>query len=179
MFYKSHVLRKLKLGQVRSQDEWKDAKTHWSNSFAWEEINFQQKQNWATAWFYVELLCRGPNWTWVTENKHAAAWFWSTELSRGMIAQKIATSSFFTRKWMFKRKERRMARVFWLLEAGKLVGVLGFVILERLKQRLELWKRFWSFNYLVFFLFIFLSFLLSFMAILSLCICAFTLTMSS
>ena len=66
---------------------------------------------------------------------------------------------------------------FW--RPPKLVGVLGFVILERLKQRLELWKRFWSFNYLVFFLFIFLSFLLSFMAILSLCICAFTLTMSS
>ena len=142
MFCKSNVFRKLKPGQVRSQDEWKEAKTHWSNSFAWEEINFQQKQNWATAWFYVELLCRGPNWTWVTENNHAAAWFWSTELSRGMIAQKIATSSFFTRKWMFKRKERRMARVFWLLEACKLVGVLGFGILKRLKQRLELWKRF-------------------------------------
>ena len=37
----------------------------------------------------------------------------------------------------------------------------------------------WGSNHLVYFLFIFLSFLMSFMAILSLCICAFTLTMSS
>ena len=142
MFCKSDVFRKLKLGQVRSQDEWKEAKTHWSNSFAWEEINFQQKQNRATAWFHVELLCRGPKWTSVTEKKYAAAWFWSNILSRGMVAKKLPHHHFFTRKWVFKRKKTRRAETSDFLETCKLVGVLGFKILKRLKQKLELWKRF-------------------------------------
>ena len=50
---------------------------------------------------------------------------------------------------------------------------------EEIEAKIGALEEIWSFNYLVFFLFIFLSFLMSFMAILSLCICAFILTMSS
>ena len=77
---------------------------------------------------YRELVCRGMLLVHCTEQRHDRV--------------KIATSSFFTQKWVFKRKETKMAKGFWLLETCKLVGVLGFGILRRLKQRLELWKRF-------------------------------------
>ena len=29
---------------MRSQDEWNDVTAHWSNQFAWEEINFHQNR---------------------------------------------------------------------------------------------------------------------------------------
>ena len=77
---------------------------------------------------YREKLCRGMSLVHFTELRH------------GRI--KTATSPFFTRKWVFKSKKTKDSNEFWLLEACKLVGVLGFGILRRLKQKLELWKKF-------------------------------------
>ena len=45
MFCKANVFRKLiKAKSGRGQDEWNDVTAHWSNPFAWEEINFHHNR---------------------------------------------------------------------------------------------------------------------------------------
>ena len=75
-----------------------------------------------------------------------------------------------------RKQEGQRVLTFEDLEACGCARVWDF---EEIEAKIGALEEIWSFNYLVFFLFIFLSFLMSFMAILSLCICAFTLTMSS
>ena len=87
--------------------------------------------------------------------------------------------SIFTRKWGFKRTETKMAREFWLFGGLQACGCARVWDFGEIEAKIGALEEIWSFNYLVFFPFIFLSFLMSFMAILSLCICAFILTMSS
>ena len=114
---------------------------------------------------YRELVCRGMLLVHCTEPRHERV--------------KIATSSFFTQKWVFKRKETKMAKgvlTFGDLQACGCARVWDF---EEIEAKIGALEEIWSFNNLVFFFFIFLSFLMSFMAIHSPCICAFILTMSS
>ena len=115
--------------------------THWSNPFALEEINFQPNRT--ESWHDTMLnFCAAAQLDFSYRNKRCRdmvlVYFTVSRHDR----VKIVTSSFFTQKWVFKRKETKMAKGSDFLETCKLVGVLGFEILRRLKQRLELWKRF-------------------------------------
>ena len=99
---------------------------------------------------------------------------WAAAWSR----KKLPPHHFSLENECLKGKKGKWLRVltFEDLEACGCAKVWDFGEIEAKIGALE---EIWSFNYLVFFLFIFLSFLMSFMTILSLCICAFILTMSS
>ena len=99
---------------------------------------------------------------------------WAVAWSR----KKLPPHHFSLENECLKGKKVKWQRVL-TFEDLKACGCARVWDFEEIEAKIGALEEIWSFNYLVFFLFIFLSFLMSFMTILSLCICAFIVTMSS